>query len=186
MQSVVDQRELGRDLVDFASALRHIVRQRPDIVMIAEMRDTQSIKSTLTLAETGHLVLSTLHTGDAVQAVARIVEEHPPEQQQLARSQLANVLLAVVHQRLVPGASGRLVMAAEVLMNTPAVARLIREGHTEQLYGAMELEHQAGSQTINQALAALVQQGRVLPGEAERFLISRESTALTPRGRKSR
>ncbi len=181
VKSVLDQRELGQDFLEFHDALRGVVRQRPDVVLVGEMRDQDTMQATLTVAETGHLVLSTLHTGDAVQAIPRLVESFPPSQQGLIRNQLANVLSAVVNQRLVKGLNGRLQLAVEVLVNTPAVANIIREGHTEQLYGLMEIDGKSGNHTMNAALQELVTRKKVAPRAIEPFLVSRESRRDGPK-----
>lgn len=173
--SVLDQREYGTDFLEFHDALRGVVRQRPDIVLVGEMRDQDTMQATLTVAETGHLVLSTLHTGDAVQAIPRLVESFPPSQQGLVRNQLANVLMAICNQRLIKGSNGKLQLAMEVFVNTPAMSNLIREGHTEQLYGLMEIDAKSGNRTMNAALQELVSRRKVAPRAIEPFIVSRES-----------
>lgn len=174
-RSVIEQREVGRDTRSFLSALRHVVRARPDVVMVGEMRDLETIRSVLTLAETGHLVLSTLHTGDAAMAVPRIVEAFPESAQALVRQQLAASLLGVVNQRLVRRRDGSQVGAFEVLVQTPAIARLIRDGHEEQIVSAMEIDQRSGSKTLNRALSELVDAGEIDPHEMERHALRRES-----------
>ncbi len=182
-KAVIDQRELGRDVPSISEALTHIVRQRPDVVMVGELRDEDSIRSTLTLAGTGHLVLTTLHTNDAVQAISRLVDGFTGSEQVMIRRQVASALLAVVNQRLVMGVRGSQVLAVEVLVNTPAVSKLIREGTLEQLYGVMEAESQSGSLTLNHSLEALVRAERIAPREAERYLSMRESRPALPKAR---
>ena len=182
-KGVVDQRELGVDFFDFREALRGVERQRPDVVLVGEMRDRETMQATLTLAETGHLVLTTLHTGDAVQAIPRLVESFPPEQQGLVRNQVADVLTAVVNQRLVKTHAGPLALAAEVLVNTPATANLIRLGHTEQLYGQMEVDAKSGNQTMNRALQELVSLHRVTHASVEPYLVSHESRSVPSKAR---
>ncbi|MBX7100821.1 MAG: PilT/PilU family type 4a pilus ATPase [Myxococcaceae bacterium] len=174
-KAVIDQRELGRDFNDFAGALKHVVRQRPDVVLVGELREPDAMQAALTLAETGHLVIATLHSGDAVLSLPRIVESFEQGRQGLVRAQLAAVLLGVLNQRLLHGNSGRLVLAAEVLVNTPAVARLIRDGHFEQLYSAMEMDAPAGHQTMNHAIAGLVARHAVAKAEGQRHSMFRES-----------
>jgi twitching motility protein PilT len=173
--SIVDQREVGFDTTSFAEALRHAMRQNPDAIFIGEMRDLETMKAALVVAETGHLVVSTLHANDACQAVDRIVYAFPDGMQPHIRAQLSMVLLAIANQRLVRSKSGRLMLALELLLNNPAVARLIREGKTAQLYGAMEIDRQRGVQTMNEALDALVKRGVVAPTEAARYLSRYES-----------
>lgn len=179
-KAVIDQRELGRDFNDFAGALKHVVRQRPDVVLVGELREPEAMQAALTLAETGHLVIATLHSGDAVLTLPRIVESFEQGRQGLVRAQLAAVLLGVLNQRLLHGTSGKLVLAAEVLVNTPAVARLIRDGHFEQLYGAMEMDAPAGHQTMNHAIAALVARHAIARAEGHRHTMFRESLSSRP------
>jgi twitching motility protein PilT len=174
-KSIVDQREVGRDTNSFAEGLRHVMRQNPDLILIGEIRDLESIETALCVAETGHLVLSTLHANDACQAVDRLVYASPPGRQEQIRIQLSLVLLAIVNQRLLRGKTGRLVLAVELLLNSSAVSRLIRDGRTAQLYGAMELDSQRGVQTMNHALESLVSRGLVTMDEASRYMSGRES-----------
>jgi twitching motility protein PilT len=176
--SIVDQREVGNDTTSFAQALKHVMRQNPDVILIGEMRDLETIQAAMNVAETGHLVMSTLHANDACQAVDRIVYALPPGSREQVQAQLSLVLLAVVNQRLVRDRYARLVLAAEVLLNTPAIAKLIREGKTAQLYNTMEIQRQGGMQTMNHALEALVAKGVVAPNEAQRYMIRRESKVL--------
>ncbi|MCA9605313.1 MAG: Flp pilus assembly complex ATPase component TadA, partial [Myxococcales bacterium] len=144
-------------------------------------RDLETIQTALTIAETGHLVLSTLHTNDAVQAVTRIVDVFPPHAQEAIRVQLSLALSAVVGQRLVRDRKGEHVLAAEVLMNTPAVANTIREARVEQLYSTMELDRTAGMQTLNAALQKLVDEKVILESEARRYRNTRESKSRSSR-----
>jgi twitching motility protein PilT len=160
-QALVHQREVGLDAQSFARALRASLREDPDVVLVGEMRDLESIAITLTLAETGHLVLSSLHTNDAAQALDRIVDVFPAERQGQIRLQLASVLSAVVAQRLVPRIGGGLVAAYEVLVATPAVSNLVREGKTRQIRNAMQMSLAAGNQTIESSLNALVASGTI-------------------------
>jgi twitching motility protein PilT len=160
-RAMVHQREVGIDAQSFERALRAALREDPDVVLVGEMRDLESIAITLTLAETGHLVLSSLHTNDAPQALDRIVDVFPAERQGQIRLQLASVLSAVVAQRLVPRVGGGLVAAYEVLIATPAVSNLIREGKTRQLRNAMQMGIGAGNQTIETSLNALVASGDI-------------------------
>jgi twitching motility protein PilT len=159
--SVVTQREVGTDSDSFARALRSALREDPDVLLVGEMRDLESIETTLTIAETGHLVLATLHTNDAAQAVDRIIDVFPGERQPQIRSQLSTTLVGVVAQRLLPRVDGGRVAAFEVLLANPAVRNLIREGKTEQLRNIMATGHRAGMQTLEMALRFLVESGAV-------------------------
>jgi twitching motility protein PilT len=160
-RAVVHQREVGFDARTFDRALRSALREDPDVVLVGEMRDLESIAITLTLAETGHLVLSSLHTNDAPQALDRIVDVFPADRQAQVRLQLASVLTAVVAQRLVPRIGGGMVAAYEALMATSAVSNLIREGKTRQLRNAMQMGIGAGNQTLEMSLNALVAHGLI-------------------------
>jgi twitching motility protein PilT len=155
--SVVNQREVGEDTYSFSQALKHVLRQDPDVILVGEMRDLETISTALTAAETGHLVFATLHTQDAPQSIDRVIDVFPPEQQQQVRVQLAATLQAVVTQQLVPTVQrGGRVAAAEVLIVTPAVRNLIREGKVHQIYSAMQAGGRYGMQTMDQSLALLV------------------------------
>ncbi len=167
-KSVVDQREVGDDTLSFASALKHVLRQDPDVILVGEMRDLETAATALTAAETGHLVIATLHTNDAVQSIDRIIDVFPPHQQQQVRSQLALSLLSVVSQRLLPKAdqSGRIV-AVEIMRNTPAVANLIREAKTHNIYTVMETHSKEGMQTMDSAIKALYLKGLIVYAEAK-------------------
>ena len=159
---LVNQREIGEDTQSFSQALKHVLRQDPDIILVGEMRDLETIQVALTAAETGHLVFATLHTQDAAQTVDRIIDVFPPHQQQQVRQQLAGTLQGVVCQTLAKTADGQgRVVAAEVLTVTPAVRNLIREGKTHQMYSVMQAGSQHGMQTLDQHLADLVRTGRI-------------------------
>jgi twitching motility protein PilT len=160
-KAVVHQREVGIDALSFARALRAALREDPDVVLVGEMRDPESIAITLTLAETGHLVLSSLHTNDAPQTLDRIVDVFPPERQGQIRLQLAGTLKAVVAQRLAPRVGGGLVAVFEVLLGTPAVSNLIREGKTNQLRNAMQIGLAHGHKTLEMSLNELVASGTI-------------------------
>ncbi len=160
--AVVNQREVGEDTHSFAKALKHVLRQDPDVILVGEMRDLETISTALTAAETGHLVFATLHTQDAPQSVDRVIDVFSPHQQQQVRVQLASSLQGVVTQQLVPLPAGRgRAVAAEVLVATPAVRNLIREGKTHQIYSAMQAGGKYGMQTMDMSLAALVKSGKV-------------------------
>ena len=159
---LVNQRELGSDATSFALALRAALRQDPDVILVGEMRDLETISTALTAAETGHLVFATLHTQDAPQSVDRVIDVFPAHQQQQIRVQLASSLQGIVTQQLLPrrGGGGR-VVAAEVLVATPAVRNLIREGKTHQIYSSMQAGGKFGMQTMDQSLAQLARAGAI-------------------------
>ena len=161
-KSIINQREVGADTHSFANALKHVLRQDPDIILVGEMRDLETISVALTAAETGHLVFATLHTQDAAQTVDRIIDVFPPEQQGQVRTQLAGALQGVVSQTLCKrtGRPGRIV-ATEVMIATPAIRNLIREGKTHQIYSAMQAGQQLGMHTLDQHLADLVRTGQI-------------------------
>jgi twitching motility protein PilT len=159
---IVNQREIGSDAPDFASALRSALRQDPDVILVGEMRDLETISTALTAAETGHLVFATLHTQSASQTVDRVIDVFPPHQQAQVRMQLSVALQGIVTQQLLPTAdgSGRAV-ATEVLVPTPAVRNLIREGKTHQIYSAIQTSGAVGMQTMDADLARLVRSGKI-------------------------
>jgi len=159
---LVNQREVGEDTHSFTSALKHVLRQDPDIILVGELRDLETISVALTAAETGHLVFATLHTQDAAQTVDRIIDVFPPHQQQQVRVQLAGTLQGVVCQTLCRRADGRgRVVATEVLVATPAVRNLIREGKTHQLPSALQAGAKFGMTSLDQSLAELVRTGAI-------------------------
>jgi twitching motility protein PilT len=178
---LVNQRELGSDATSFAEGLRAALRQDPDVILVGEMRDLETISTALTAAETGHLVLATLHTQDAPQTIDRVIDVFPPHQQQHVRVMLSAALQGVIAQQLLPTAdgSGR-VAAVEVLVPTPGVRNLIREGKTHQIYSAIQTGGEHGMQTMDAALAELVRLGKItrdvarrrasVPAELERLL----------------
>jgi twitching motility protein PilT len=159
---LVNQREVGEDTWSFANALKHVLRQDPDIILVGEMRDLETIQVALTAAETGHLVFATLHTQDAAQSIDRMIDVFPPHQQQQVRQQLAMSLQGVVCQTLCRTMDGHgRVVATEVLVVTPAVRNLIREGKTHQIYSVMQAGAQHGMHTLDQHLAELVRTRRI-------------------------
>ncbi len=161
-QCIVNQRELGHDTNTFATALKYVLRQDPDVILVGEMRDAETIAAALTIAETGHLVFSTLHTNDAASTVNRILDSFPPNRQEQARSQLSFTLQAIVSQQLLPHSSGSgRVLASEFLLVTPAVRNLIREQKIEQIYLAIQTGVKSGMQTMNQCLQNLYMQGMI-------------------------
>jgi len=158
----ISQREVGTDTWSFASALKHALRQDPNIILVGEMRDLETVSTVLTAAETGHLILTTLHTPSAPQAIDRIIDIFPPHQQQQARIQLSTTLEGVLYQTLVPRVDGRgRVVAVEVLVATDAVRNLIREAKTPQMWSVMQTGSQYGMQTIDQALLNLYHKGLI-------------------------
>ncbi len=161
-RALVNQREVGADTHSFASALKHVLRQDPDVILVGEMRDLETIQTAITAAETGHLVFATLHTQDAPQTIDRIIDAFPPHQQQQIRVQLSTTLQGVVTQQLLQTWDGRgRVVAAEVLVATPAVRNLIRESKVHQIYSAMQAGARFGMRTMDQALAYLVTNGKI-------------------------
>jgi twitching motility protein PilT len=155
-RSVIEQREVGSDTRSFPNALRHIFRQSPDIVMIGEMRDRETIETALTMAETGHLTLATLHTNSSIETVNRVIDAFPAAQHEQIRSLLAMVLEGILCQRLIPHASGSgRVLACELLIPSDAIRNLIRQGQVAQIYSQMILERSRGNQTLNDSLSAL-------------------------------
>ena len=180
--SIVNQREIGSDAPDFALGLRAALRQDPDVILVGEMRDLETISTALTAAETGHLVFATLHTQSTAQTVNRIIDVFPPEQQGQVRTQLSIALQGIVTQQLLPTADGRgRVVACEVLIPTPAVRNLIREGKTHQIYAALQTSGAVGMQTMDADLARLVRGGAItrklaeqrasVPEELKRLLV---------------
>ncbi|MFN2612247.1 MAG: type IV pilus twitching motility protein PilT [Solirubrobacterales bacterium] len=166
---IVNQREIGADAPDFALALKSALRQDPDVILVGEMRDLETISTALTAAETGHLVFATLHTQSTAQTVDRIIDVFPSHQQHQVRMQLSIALQGIVTQQLLPTAdgSGR-ICATEVLIPTPAIRNLIREGKTHQIYSAVQTSGALGMQTMDAHLAQLVRAGKITRGLAER------------------
>ncbi len=160
-KSAVNQREVGTDTDSFTDALRSVLREDPDVLLVGEMRDLDSIRFALTVAETGHLVFATLHTNDTAQSLSRMVDVFPAEQQAQIRVQLASALSCVVYQRLIPRIGGRMIAAYEVLVATPAVRNLIKEGKTHQLRNSLVTGTKDGMVTFEQSLSFLVQHGLV-------------------------
>jgi len=159
--AIISQREVGLDTTSFARALRAALREDPDVVLVGEMRDIETIATALTLAETGHVVFSTLHTNDSAQALDRIVDVFPTERQTQIRLQLSSVLTAVVAQRLVPKTDGGLTAAFEVLLANSGVRNLIREGKTRQLRNAITIGKGEGMSTLEESLTGLVAAGQI-------------------------
>lgn len=166
-KATVNQRELGSDTRSFANSLKHVLRQDPDVILIGELRDLETIEAALTIAETGHLVFSTLHTSDCVQTVNRVIDVFPAHQQQQIRTQLSFVLLGVLSQQLIPKAKGTgRVLATEVMMVTAAVKSLIRESKVHQIYSVIQTSQKDGMKTMNQSLYELYQKNFITYEEA--------------------
>jgi twitching motility protein PilT len=165
---IVNQREIGADAPDFAVALKAALREDPDVILVGEMRDLETISTALTAAETGHLVFATLHTQSTAQTVDRIIDVFPSEQQHQVRMQLSISLQGIVTQQLLPTADGSSrIVACEVLVPTPAVRNLIREGKTHQIYSALQTSGSTGMQTMDSHLAQLVRMGKITRSLAE-------------------
>jgi twitching motility protein PilT len=184
-RSLVSQREVGTDTPSFNDALRAALREDPDVLLVGEMRDLESIRFALTLAETGHLVFATLHTNDTAQSISRMIDVFPAEQQAQVRVQLAAALSAVVYQRLIPRVGGGMVAAYEVLVANSAARNLIKEGKTHQLRNVLVTSQREGMITLEQSLSALVRDGVVRHEDAvPRSLYPKEIDGLVsvPRG----
>lgn len=191
IKSLIHQRQIGEDTKSFANALRAALREDPDVILVGEMRDLETISLAVSAAETGHLVFGTLHTSSAAQTVDRMVDVFPPDQQQQVRVQLSGSLVAVLSQTLVPKANpkpgeyGR-VMAQEIMVVTPAIANLIREGKTAQIYGAIQTGGKLSMQTLEKVLADLYRAGSISfeaamsktsrPDELQRLIGDRPAT----------
>ena len=170
-KSVVVQREVHYDTYSFSAALRSSLRQDPDVVLIGEMRDLETISAAITIAETGHLVFATLHTNSAAQSIDRMIDVFPPHQQPQIRAQLSNILMAICSQRLVPAIGGGRVVAAEILIANPAVRNIIREGKSHQLDAVIQTGAEQGMQTMDRTLANLVQNGTITYDSAREFAV---------------
>lgn len=171
IKSAVVQREVHYDTFSFGVALRSVLREDPDVVLIGEMRDLETIAAAITIAETGHLVLATLHTNSASQSVDRMIDVFPPHQQTQIRTQLSNILMAICSQRLIPTIGGGRIAAAEILVATPAVRNIIREGKSHQLEAVIQTGSQFGMQAMDRTLADLVHKGVVSYEEAVTFAV---------------
>jgi twitching motility protein PilT len=171
-KSIINQREVGRDTESFSSALRAAFRQDPDVIMVGEMRDTETISTAITAAETGHLVFATLHTNNASQTIDRIIDSFPPAQQHQVRSQLALTLIGVVSKRLIPKIDGGIVPAMEVMITNPAVRNLIRENKVYELDLVIETGADQGMISLNRSLANLVRQGVISMQTAEMYSLN--------------
>lgn len=170
-KSVIVQREVHYDTYSFSAALRSSLRQDPDVVLIGEMRDLETISAAITIAETGHLVFATLHTNSAAQSIDRMIDVFPPHQQPQVRAQLANILMAICSQRLVPAIGGGRMVASEILVANPAVRNIIREGKSHQLDAVIQTGADQGMQSMDKTLVGLVQGGTVTFEEARNFAV---------------
>ncbi len=170
-KSVIVQREVHYDTYSFAAAMRSVLRQDPDVVLLGEMRDLETIAAAVTTAETGHLVFATLHTNSAAQSIDRIIDVFPPHQQPQIRAQLSNILMAICSQRLVPTIGGGRMAAAEILVATPAVRNIIREGKTHQLEAVIQTGAEFGMQSMDKTLASMVHAGTITYDEARNVAV---------------
>jgi twitching motility protein PilT len=161
--SIVDQREVGLDTKSFLSAMRHVLRQSPDVVLVGEIRDQETVRTAIMLAETGHLVLSTIHAGEIVQGLSRITDMFPPEQQEEVKVSLASVLKAMLVQQLIPrqGHAGERVLAYEAMLINTAIQNLVRQGKYEMIYSQLQTRHEFGMKTMNDSLLELFQAGAI-------------------------
>jgi twitching motility protein PilT len=171
IKSVVVQREVHYDTYSFSAALRSALREDPDVVLIGEMRDLETIASAITIAETGHLVFATLHTNSAAQSIDRMIDVFPPHQQPQIRAQLSNILMAIVSQRLIPSIGGGRIAAAEILVATPAVRNIIREGKSHQLEAVIQTGAEFGMQSMDKQLVSLIHEGKITYDEARNFAV---------------
>lgn len=181
-RSVIVQREVHYDTYSFSAALRSALREDPDVVLIGEMRDLETIASAITIAETGHLVFATLHTNSAAQSIDRMIDVFPPHQQPQIRSQLSNILMSIVSQRLIPAVGGGRIASAEILIATPAVRNIIREGKTHQLEAVIQTGAEYGMQSMDKTLANLVHNGQITYDEARNYAVDLEELDRLMRG----
>jgi twitching motility protein PilT len=168
-KSIIDQREIGRDASSFVRAMRATLRQDPNVILIGELRGLESMQTALSLAETGHLVFSTLHTNDAAQTVERLVDSFPPSQQPQIRSQLAATLSGVISQRLMPASQGGRIPAVEIMIANTAIRNTIREGNIHQILGIIQTSADQGMQSLDASLEELIQAGSVSIEEASPY-----------------
>lgn len=181
-KSVIVQREVHYDTYSFSAALRSSLRQDPDVVLIGEMRDLETIAAAITIAETGHLVLATLHTNSASQSIDRMIDVFPPHQQPQIRAQLSNILMAICAQRLVPSIGGGRVAAAEILVATPAVRNIIREGKSHQLEAVIQTGAEFGMQSMDKTLVNLIHNGTISYDEARNVAVDIDELDRLMRG----
>lgn len=181
-KAVIVQREVHYDTFSFNAALRSSLRQDPDVVLIGEMRDLETIAAAITIAETGHLVFATLHTNSAAQSVDRMIDVFPPHQQPQIRAQLSNILMAICSQRLIPSIGGGRVAAAEILIATPAVRNIIREGKSHQLEAVIQTGTEFGMQSMDKTLVNLIHAGTITYEEARNYAVDIDELDRLMRG----
>lgn len=181
-KSVVVQREVHYDTYSFSAAMRSALRQDPDVVLLGEMRDLETISAAITTAETGHLVFATLHTNSASQSIDRMIDVFPPHQQPQIRAQLSNILMAICSQRLVPAIGGGRVAANEILVATPAVRNIIREGKTHQLEAVIQTGGEFGMQSMDKTLAGMIHAGKISYDEARMVAVDVDELDRLMRG----
>jgi twitching motility protein PilT len=181
-RAVIVQREVHYDTYSFSAALRSSLREDPDVVMIGEMRDLETIAAAITIAETGHLVFATLHTNSAAQSLDRMIDVFPPHQQPQIRAQLSNMLMAICCQRLIPAVGGGRVAAAEILIATPAVRNIIREGKSHQLEAVIQTGAEMGMQSMDKTLVSLIHAGTISYDEARNYAVDLDELERLMRG----
>ena len=185
-KAIISQREMQKDSLSWTTALRSVLREDPDVVLVGEIRDYETMSATLTVAETGHLVFATLHTNSASQSIDRIVDIFPREQQAQVRLQLSSVLEAVFNERLIPAIGGGLVVAYEVMLGTTAVKTVIREGKTHQLDNVMQTSQEVGMNSLESSLAQLVKKGEIDLDTARSFSLRPDELSRLVRGSTSK
>ncbi len=181
-KSVIVQREVHYDTYSFSAALRSSLREDPDVVLIGEMRDLETIAAAITIAETGHLVFATLHTNSAAQSIDRMIDVFPPHQQPQIRAQLSNILMAICSQRLIPTIGGGRIASAEILVATPAVRNIIREGKSHQLEAVIQTGAEHGMQSMDKTLVNLIHAGTITYDEARNYAVDLEELDRLMRG----
>lgn len=181
-KSVIVQREVHYDTYSFSAALRSSLRQDPDVVLLGEMRDLETIAAAITIAETGHLVFATLHTNGAAQSIDRMIDVFPPHQQPQIRAQLSNILMGICSQRLVPTIGGGRVAAAEIMIATPAVRNIVREGKTHQLDAVIQTGAEHGMQSMDKTLVNLIHSGTITYDEARNVAVDIDELDRLMRG----
>lgn len=181
-KSVIVQREVHYDTYSFSASLRSALREDPDVVLIGEMRDLETIASAITIAETGHLVFATLHTNSASQSIDRMIDVFPPHQQPQIRSQLSNILMSIISQRLIPAIGGGRIAAAEILVATPAVRNIIREGKTHQLEAVIQTGAEFGMQSMDKTLVSLIHNGTISYDDARMVAVDQDELDRLMRG----
>lgn len=181
-KAVIVQREVHYDTYSFSAALRSSLRQDPDVVLLGEMRDLETIAAAITIAETGHLVFATLHTNGAAQSIDRMIDVFPPHQQPQIRAQLSNILMGIASQRLVPAIGGGRIAAAEILVATPAVRNIVREGKTHQLEAVIQTGAEFGMQSMDKTLVSLIHAGTITYDEARNVAVDIDELDRLMRG----